>query len=231
MVRDCGVAAVVIATQGRLTGFDKVTDNIVRIEAGVACAKAARGCARNSLTGVEFLAGVPGTIGGALAMNAGCFGGETWNHVIKVETVNRKGEIIERTPDEFEIAYRSVVKPADEWFLAGYFQLSPGDKDKSLQQIRELLDRRASTQPTGEPSCGSVFRNPPGDHSARLIEACGLKNYAIGGARVSPKHANFIVNDGNASAADIEQLINHVRQEVEAAHGVCLIPEVHIIGD
>ncbi len=230
LVRDGGFDGTVIVTQGRLKNIEQIDKQQVRAEAGVGCAQAARFCARLDLSGIEFLAGVPGTIGGALAMNAGCFGGETWDHVAFVETINRQGDILQRQPNEYSIAYRTVKPFPDEWFVAAVFNLQPGEKAISLASIRELLDRRAATQPTGDPSCGSVFKNPPNDHSARLIETCGLKGHMIGGAQVSPKHANFIINEANASARDIESLIDFIQTTVKQQHGVELEHEVCIIG-
>ena len=233
LVRENGVRGTVIITQGRLNVTEQLSENIIRAEAGVACPAFARYCARKGLLGVEFLAGIPGTIGGALAMNAGCHGGETWEHVIAVETIDRHGEKRLRRPQDYKIAYRSVTSVGDvkdEWFVAGHFQLRPGAKEESLEIIRELLAYRTKTQPTNEPSCGSVFRNPPGDYAARLIESAGLKGKKIGGACVSTKHANFIVNEGTATAADIEALINLVAQTVKEKYGISLVREVHIIG-
>jgi UDP-N-acetylmuramate dehydrogenase len=184
-----------------------------------------------NLRGAEFLAGVPGTVGGALAMNAGAFGGETWSIVSAVETLDRHGRRRTRLPEDFEIGYRHVVGPKDEWFVAGHFALSSGDGDEGQAKIRELLAKRGATQPTQWPNAGSVFRNPPGDHSARLIEATGLKGLRIGGAEVSTLHANFIINTGTATAADIETLIETVRTRVQAAQGVALVPEVRTIGE
>jgi UDP-N-acetylmuramate dehydrogenase len=202
----------------------------VYVEAGVSCAKVARECARANLTGAAFLAGIPGTMGGALAMNAGAFGGETWPIVGAVTTIDRRGGMHQRQPGEFEVGYRSVKRPAEEWFLACTLSLSHGDGAAEQAAIRALLERRAATQPTGQPSCGSTFRNPPGDHAARLIEASGLKGFGIGGAEVSTKHANFIINTGAASAGDIEQLIAHVAHEVERQQGIHLQTEVHMVG-
>lgn len=230
LIRDGGINGVVIATQGRLMQLSQVSDNVIRAEAGLSCAKVARYGARLSLQGIEFLAGVPGTIGGALAMNAGCFGGETWDWIEKVETIDRDGVIRERGPEDYKIAYRSITGPEGEGFLAGYFKLNPGSKEIALENIRSLLDRRAATQPTGDPSGGSVFKNPEQDHSARLIEQSGLKGFSLGGAIVSNKHANFIVHNGDATAADIEQLISHVAETVEEKFGVRLIPEVKVLG-
>lgn len=230
LVRDGGLRGTVIVTQGHLNNLELLNETTIRAEAGVACPALARFSARKGLQGIEFLAGIPGTVGGALAMNAGCHGDETWPHVVAVETLNRQGEIRVRFPHEYQIAYRSVSQFPDEWFVAGHFSLTPGSKEQALEQIRVLLAHRTATQPTSEPSCGSVFRNPPGDFAARLIESCGLKGKRIGDASVSTKHANFIVNEGKATAADIEALIKFVADEVKKHCNVALVQEVHIIG-
>jgi UDP-N-acetylmuramate dehydrogenase len=229
LVRDGGIRGVVIATHGVLSRMERRGTHGIYAEAGVPCAKIARSCAQWGLGAGEFFAGIPGTLGGALAMNAGAFGGETWTHVRAVETLDRTGMRRRRGRGEYEVGYRSVRGPAGEWFLAAELEF-PGGRATTQASIRELLVRRKATQPIGEPSCGSVFTNPPGDHAARLIEAAGLKGSAIGGAQVSPKHANFIINRGGASAADIEALIRHVAAEVERVHGVKLEAEVRILG-
>lgn len=235
LIRDPGFAGTVILTQGHLVEMTLVEkDNSygwVRVEAGVACATMARFCARNELANAEFLAGIPGTMGGALRMNAGCFNGETWDSLVNVETIDRAGNIHHRLPSEFKVSYRHVKLPAEEWFVAATFRLPKGDKQEALDKIRQLLQRRAETQPTGEYNCGSVFRNPSPKHAGQLIESCGLKGFTIGGAHVSPKHANFIINDGKATAANIEAVIEHVENTVEKMHEVKLIREVHIIGE
>ncbi len=230
LVRDGGVPGTVIMTSGLLNGLERQGENRVRAEAGVACAKVARFAARAGLKGAEFLAGIPGTMGGALAMNAGAFGGETWTVVERVETLDRAGSHRERMPEDYRIGYRQVRGPADEWFIAAHLRLEGGDTRESSRRIRDLLKRRSDTQPMGQASCGSVFRNPPGDFAARLIEASGLKGRCIGGACVSEKHANFIVNTGGAMAADIETLIREVADTVERLHGVRLVPEVKVVG-
>lgn len=230
LVRDGGFPGTVIATQGRLDALELMDKRALYVEAGCACAKVARFAARAGLTGAEFLAGIPGTVGGALAMNAGAFGGETWPLVRSVETVDRYGRVSRRLPAEFRIAYREVKGPDGEWFLGAELALTPGDADAGQARIRSLLERRSATQPTGLPSCGSTFRNPPGDHAARLIEAAGLKGKRIGGAEVSAKHANFIINTGQATAADIEALIAFVQQVVDEQFAVELITEVHRVG-
>ena len=231
LIRDGGIKGVVIITQGRLIGVEQIDNNCVKAQAGASCAQVARFCARQGLSNAEFLAGVPGTMGGALAMNAGCFGGETWEYVDSVDVLTRAGKIETKPASAFQAAYREVIRPLDEWFIACILRLQAGDKAESLSTIRGLLDRRAATQPTSDHSCGSVFRNPEGDHSARLIEACGLKGYRIGNAGVSSKHANFIVNHGCATAADIEKLIFYVQDCVNDKFGIMLQPEVHMIGE
>jgi UDP-N-acetylmuramate dehydrogenase len=231
LVRDGGFNGTVILTLGRLDQVEMLGDFRVRVEAGVSSSKLARITARNELCGVEFLAGVPGTLGGALAMNAGAFGSETWDWVEQVETVDRSGQVRLRGPEDFEIGYRKVKGAEGEWFLAAILKLKPGDSESAMNAIQQLLEKRASTQPIGLPSCGSVFRNPDGDYAARLIEQTGLKGSCIGKACVSEKHANFIINTGGAKAAEIEQLMQMVRNKVEDASGVRLVSEVHIVGE
>lgn len=231
LVRDGGIRGTVISL-GRLPQeISQPDDMTITASAGAACAKVARFSAEAGLTGAEFLAGIPGTLGGALAMNAGAWGSETWSVVDWVETLDRGGHLQRRRPDEFEIGYRSVKGADDEWFIRAGLSLQPDTEGKARARIRELLAQRADSQPMGQPSCGSVFRNPAGDHAGRLIESCGLKGFAIGKACVSDKHANFIINTGGASAADIEALIRHVQQTVRTQTGVELIPEVRIIGE
>jgi len=220
----------VIALKGRLDTID-IDGDVLHAGAGASCARVARQAARAGLTGAAFLAGIPGTLGGALAMNAGAFGGETWPVVRAVRTVDRAGVLRRRLPADYRVGYREVTGPAGEWFVGVELQLRSGDVAAEQAAIRGLLERRAATQPTGLPSAGSTFRNPPGDHAARLIEAAGLKGYRIGGAEVSPKHANFLINTGEATAADIEALIEHVRDEVERRFEVRLQTEVHIVGE
>lgn len=230
LVRDGGVRGVVIATHNALSSMTRMDERGIHAEAGVPCAKIARSCARWGLGAGEFFAGIPGTLGGALAMNAGAFGGETWDFVRAVETLDRRGLRRRRARGEYEVGYRQVSGPSGEWFVAAEL-VFPAGRPVTQDSIRELLVRRKATQPIGEPSCGSVFTNPPGDHAARLIEAAGLKGLALGGAQVSPKHANFIVNTGGATAADIEALMTHVADTVERVHGVRLEHEVRIIGE
>ena len=229
LVRDGGLPGVVISATKMLRTLERVDDYAVRAGAGLPCTQLARQCIRWGLGPSEFFAGIPGTVGGALAMNAGAHGGETWERVESVRTMDRAGEIHERAPAEYTVAYRSVTGPADEWFLEALLRFDP-DVKPSMETMNAMLERRRTTQPLGEPSCGSVFRNPPGDYSARLIEAAGLKGHRVGGAEVSEKHANFIINRDNATAADIEALIELVRETVLEQHGVELVHEVRIVG-
>lgn len=230
LVRDGGLPGVVISVAGILKHIERTGKHQVTAGAGIPCTRLARQCIRWGLGPSEFFAGIPGTLGGALAMNAGAHGGETWERVSSVKTIDRQGEIHERLPVQYEISYRSVLGPANEWFLEAILEFDP-EAVASMDTLNEMLDRRKATQPLGLPSCGSVFRNPPGDYAARLIEAAGLKGHRIGGAEVSEKHANFIINRDGASAADVERLITHVQRTVADQHGVELVHEVRIIGN
>ncbi len=230
LVRDGGFAGTVIAYAGNLQDIT-IEGNEVTAEVGVYCSKIAKQSARAGLAGGAFLAGIPGTFGGALAMNAGAHGSETWQFVKSVTTVSRSGELSERAASEFEVNYRYVKAPENEWFVAATLHFEAGDAQAEADLIKGLLRKRNASQPTNQPCAGSVFRNPPGDFAGRLIESAGLKGLRIGGASVSEKHANFIVNDGDASSADIESLISLVQQKVHQQHGVTLTPEVHIIGE
>ncbi|APV48461.1 UDP-N-acetylenolpyruvoylglucosamine reductase [Betaproteobacteria bacterium GR16-43] len=233
LVRDGGFRGTVILTHHALMGITIEPGLRFTALAGVPTPHLARHVAKHGGGGAEWMAGVPGTIGGALAMNAGCYGGETWNHVVSVRTVDRFGVLHERGPEEFEVAYRHVAprSPREEWFVAATFAFTPGDEVASMATMKALLQRRVASQPLNQPNAGSVFRNPPGDHAARLIESCGLKGCTIGGAQVSPRHANFIVNVGGATAADLEELIDDVQAEVFGSTGVELVREVRIVGE
>ena len=253
LVRDGGLRGTVLLLHGALSELRLEIDGSVYVEAGVPGAKLARFAALHDLSGAEFFAGIPGTLGGMLAMNAGCYGSETWEKVLSVMAVHRQGEAQVRTAAEYEIGYRHVMRIEDrgsrieqregvpqssiltpqssEFFLAAWLAFAQGDGATARQEIKALLSKRIASQPLNLPNAGSVFRNPPGDHAARLIEQCGLKGRRIGAAKVSEKHANFIVNAGNATAADIESLINEVQNTVERQTGIKLHPEVRIIGE
>ena len=235
LVRDGGFPGTVVLTTPVLHGLalDTADSNVVAAGAGVASPHAAKFAAKNHLAGAEWLAGVPGTIGGALAMNAGCYGTETWEQVIGCTTIGRNGALHTRTSADYDIGYRHVAAKfaGEEWFVAARFRFVPGDAPTAQARIKELLAKRMASQPLDKPNAGSTFRNPPGDHAARLIESCGLKGYTIGGAQVSTKHANFIINTGTASAADIENMIDHMQATVKTKTGVDLVREVKIVGD
>jgi UDP-N-acetylenolpyruvoylglucosamine reductase len=261
LVRDGGYSGTLIQMVGALTEL-RMDGNMIYAQAGVPGAKLARFAASNNLSGAEFFAGIPGTLGGMLAMNAGCYGSETWQKVKRVQVLTRSGELLEHTPREYEIGYRHVAlrergeghigkgekgvgaavregftlpsspfSLPQEIFVGAWLKLEKGDVEAARQEIKALLEKRSATQPLDLPNAGSVFRNPPGGYAAKLIEGCGLKGKRIGGAQVSEKHANFIVNAGDATAADIENLINEVRATVSAKTGVQLYHEVKIIGD
>jgi len=236
LVRDGGFNGTVIATQGLISQIiiaekEGLDEAMVYAGAGVSSAKLARFCSKNNLAGAEFFAGIPGLLGGALAMNAGAFGGETWPLVVEVETINRKGEITKRSANEFEYGYRHVKGPAEEWFVSATMKLKKQQLKNKTVDIKQLLAKRAVTQPTGVASCGSVFRNPDGFYAAQLIEDCGLKGKRIGGAVISNKHANFIINENKATAADIESLITLIQKTVKQQYGILLQTEVRIVGE
>ena len=242
LVRDGGVRGAVVSTHGALGTLERLSATRIQAEAGVPCARIARQCVKWGLGPAEFFAGIPGTLGGALAMNAGAWGGETWRHVVEVDVLDRRGVRHTRKAADYEVGYRSVKSrgegtatgegtgPGEEWFVGARleFERTPG---VNTEAIRELLDRRKESQPIGEWSCGSVFTNPPRDHAARLIESAGLKGFRIGDASVSEKHANFIINHGAARAADVEALILHVQRTVAKVHGIELHTEVRIVGE
>ena len=257
LVRDGGFDGTVIFTHHALTGIQRVGDHSAdqmrpayTAGAGVPAPHLARFVAKHGGAGAEWLAGIPGTVGGALAMNAGCYGGETWDHVVAVQTVDRAGDLHLRRPADYHVGYRhvelkpkpgtdhvlkseNVVRPhgVEEWFVSGVFVFERGEEAPSMKRMRDLLSRRVASQPLNQPNAGSVFRNPVEDHAARLIESCSLKGYTVGGAQVSLKHSNFIVNLGGATAADIEAVIEHVQATVKAKTGVELVREVRIVGN
>lgn len=229
LIRDGGIRGTVISTE-KLNQLQQLNDIIWKADAGVSCAKLARQTSRANLGGGEFLAGIPGSLGGALAMNAGAFGGETWNLVESVTMLNRNGDLIERQPSEFIINYRHVKKPVEnEWFAGAILRFDLNNKNTI--KIKALLEKRKISQPIGLPSCGSVFRNPKPLFAAKLIEDAGLKGFQMGGAQISEKHSNFIINVGNATAKDVESLIAMIISTVKEKFGVELQPEVHIVGE
>ena len=230
LVRDGGFRGQVIAPLGALKQLRLEEDGTVYAECGIPCSKLARFCQKHGLGGGDFFAGIPGTVGGALTMNAGAFGGETWKQVERAVVINRRGGVSECDPDSFSVSYRHVGFPADQWFVAAYFRFAPRAESEE-SKVRAMLQRRNETQPIGQPSCGSVFKNPPGRHAAQLIEASGLKGHRHGSARVSDKHANFIISEPGTTAADVEALIGLIRETVHQQFDVQLETEVRIVGE
>lgn len=252
LIRDGGLNGVVIYTNGVLNNIsiqcEQYNDGklscgeqqqtcLISAEVGLACAIFSRKAANEGVNGAEFLSGIPGTIGGALAMNAGAFGSEIWSYVKSVKMIQRCGDIVFRAADEFNIQYRHIElkdadKNKDEWFVSAEFNFNKDEQglEQSKQEIKRLLAKRAATQPTKQANAGSVFKNPENDYAARLIESCGLKGESVNDAQISEKHANFIVNNGNAKARDVEALINKIQQTVFKRYQVKLQTEVCIIG-
>lgn len=230
LVRDAGIRGMVVCTLKGLGGITRKTTNCVYVQAGVTSAKVARYCARHGLEGAEFLGGVPGSFGGAVAMNAGAYGNDTWSLVSKVECLDRDGNLKWFDKSEIEHGYRHVSLEKGHWIIGAEIILKPIKGIDLVRRIRELLKTRAASQPIQSANAGSVFTNPPNDFAARLLEEAGLKGYCIGGAQYSTKHANFIINQGQASAADIEDLIELGKTTVKAKFGVQLTPEVRVVG-
>ena len=225
LVRDNGFDGVIIHTKNlKEMSF---SNGLVEAEVGATLAKLSRFAETNLKHGAEFLSAIPGSVGGALAMNAGAFGSEIWQYVVSVRTINLDGKIQQRGKSDFVIDYRSVThNHVDEFFIDAQFIF---DLEEANDNVRDLLHKRNSTQPIGLASCGSVFKNPNGNYAAKLIEESGLKGYCIGGACVSEKHANYIINQDNASSSDIEKLILHIQNTVKTLHKVELEPEIVII--
>ena len=232
LVRDGGFRGTVIALHGALDELRLEAADCLYAEAGLHCARLAKFAERQQLAGLGYMAGIPGTVGGALAMNAGAWGGETWPTVAEVEVLMRDGSTAWLPPSAFQTGYRTVLPPTDVLgFLAARFTVSADADGAYAAATRASLAQRKATQPVGKPSAGSTFRNPPGDHAARLIESCGLKNHRIGGAHVSQQHANFILTEDGACAADVETLIEHIRHVVKQQTGVDLHTEVKMVGE
>ena len=230
LVRDGGIRGVVISTKSFLKEIEKTSEYLYKVEAGVTCVELALFCQKNGIGPAAFFSGIPGSIGGALTMNAGSFGMETWDLVIEVEVINEKGDISFLEKESFDIAYRTVTFPFRLWFLSCSMFLS-SDEQTTKDNLIELRNQRIRTQPLSEDTCGSVFKNPPGNFAGALIDESGLKGFKIGSASISEQHANFIVNEGGATAGDIENLIKHTRQVVKKNYDIDLQPEVRIIGE
>ncbi|MDD5375335.1 UDP-N-acetylmuramate dehydrogenase [Acidithiobacillus sp.] len=231
LVRDGGLRGTVICLANTLDAITLDASGLIHAGAGAGAVKIAHFAAKAGLAGAEFLAGIPGTLGGCLAMNAGANDGDTWSLVEWAEVLHPDGRVQRLSRSEFQVGYREVQGQGAACFIAAGLRLSPADSDIVLQRLRAWQERRAATQPLEWPSCGSVFRNPPGDHAARLIEAAELKGLRYGDAEVSTQHANFIINRGAAHAEEIEALVANVQREVRNRFGVELQPEMRVIGE
>lgn len=233
LIADAGISGVVIYLRNCLTQVNSVAGSL-RVEAGVSLALLLHQCLAMGAIDAVFMSGIPGTLGGALAMNAGANGGSIWQYVTAVEVINQDGQITTRAASEFTVGYRQVIGLGpNEWFVAAQLNFNFVQDQDQIQQARQkmvnYLQKRRETQPLNLPNCGSVFRNPANDYAARLIEASGFKGKQIGGAQVSTKHANFIVNQGGATAAEVQQLMQQIISRVKQEHEIELIPEVRII--
>jgi UDP-N-acetylmuramate dehydrogenase len=227
LIPDAGVEGVVVATPKGLTALKQLSDGLIYAEAGVPCAKLAKFCVKLGLNG-GFFAGIPGTVGGALVMNAGAFGGETWQHVVRVDQISVTGQLCYRERQDCQPTYRKVSGLLPGWITGGYFKFEAMESKDAQQTIKNLLAKRQQTQPIGTFNCGSVFMNPPNQYAAQLIEAAGLKGKQVGGAMVSPKHANFIINVDNASAEDVLNLVALIQATVQTQTGILLQPEFKV---
>ncbi len=207
-------------------------NNTVVVKSGMTLTNMASRLARMGLAGFEFAGGIPGTVGGAIVMNAGAYGGEIKDTLVEVTVMNEKGELVKLDADELELSYRHSILQEKNWIvLSGTFTFGSGSQDEIRAQIQEYNKRRREKQPLEYASAGSTFKRPEGYFAGKLIEDAGLKGYHIGGARVSDKHAGFVINTGDATASEIHSLIEHVKRKVLEKSGVMLEPEVKMIGD
>ena len=230
LIRDGGVSGCVICLKNSLNNYKFSKNNEYVFEAGLSCMKIAQITAKDNYGGLEFLCGIPGSLGGALAMNAGCYGGNIWEKVSKVDLINKNGELLEKNKNDFIIGYRNVELEDNNFFVNATFSMQKNKLKNSLDIIKDYLKDRRSKQPTGQPSCGSVFKNPENFYAANLIDSLDLKGYKIGGAYVSKKHANFIIAEKSASSNDIENLIEYVQKKVYEEKKIFLETEVEFIG-
>ena len=230
LIRDSGIKGFVVCLKNSLNNFYRGNDGIFTFEAGLSCMKIAQISANQSFSGLEFLCGIPGTLGGALRMNAGCYGENIWKSVDSVVLINRSGNLKNRRKEEFNIDYRNVDLDDGNFFVSASFNLKKNRLNDSSDKIKELLKNRRISQPTGLPSCGSVFKNPDNDSAGKILDSLGLKGYRIGGAYVSKKHANFIITEKSAKSGDVEELINFIKHKVLKEKKILLETEVKFIG-
>ncbi len=212
-----------------LSAIHELPNNKLYVQCGTPCAKVAKICKERGYEQGVFFAGIPGTMGGALVMNAGAFGEETWDHVRFVEVIDENGCIIRLNQHEFHPFYRALKTNHKIRFLSCVLEFKVGCSEKAKMNLKQCMDKRNSTQPIGTFNCGSVFKNPYPHHAASLIESCNLKGHSIQDASISMKHANFIENNGNASSKDIRELIVYIKDQVANHHDVQLETEVILI--
>ncbi len=230
LIRDGGVKGFVVCLKNSFNNFFTDSEGIFTFEAGLSCMKIAQITARANFSGLEFLCGIPGTLGGALRMNAGCYGGNIWSKVNSVVLINKSGKLVKKSKKEFDVGYRDVNLDSDSFFVSASFSLKKNDLNNSLDKIKEFLKHRRISQPTGQPSCGSVFKNPDNDSAGKILDSLGLKGYRIGGAYISKKHANFIITEKSATSDDVEKLINLIQDKVFKEKKIFLETEVKFIG-
>lgn len=232
LVRDGGLKGVVVILKGGLATVEKngKNDQIVLAGGGLGIGELVSYCTRMGLGGLEFLAGIPGTVGGAVAMNAGAFGKDMGSMVKEIQILTDEGALVVKDRSQLKFSYRELAIPKGAVILGVRFELDREDPENISQRVEDYVTRRKAKQPLEFPSGGSVFKNPPNDYAGRLIEEAGLKGRRIGGAMISPKHANFIVNTSNARADDILALIDLVREKVKEESGIELEPEIKVVG-
>jgi UDP-N-acetylmuramate dehydrogenase len=231
LVRDKGLRGVVIKI---LDGMDEISieDDLIVAQAGAKLSSLSRFCTDNSYVGMEFAFGIPGTVGGGLFMNAGAYGSELKDCVVWAEVINENLEIVTYTLEDMKLEYRNSAFQRNKCIItkAG-FKLDKGNKEESQKRIEELTNRRRASQPLKYPSAGSTFKRPVGGYAAQLIDEAGLKGLTVGGAMVSTQHAGFVINNGNATANDVLELVDMIIEKVKEASGITLEPEIRIIGE
>ncbi|MBW1919880.1 MAG: UDP-N-acetylmuramate dehydrogenase [Deltaproteobacteria bacterium] len=232
VVRDGGYRGVAVVLAGNLARIGKWTESngTVAVGAGLSIARLLAYCRNKGLGGLEFLAGVPGTVGGAIFGNAGAWGKDIGSKVAKIQLVLSNGKVAVKDREELSFSYRSLSLPEGSVIVKGWLELDRNSEEKIRARIEHYLKQRKTRQPLEYPSGGSVFKNPPNQHAAKLIEAAGLKGKKVGGAMISPKHANFIVNTGGAKASDIIALMELAREQVKQQTGIELEPEIKLVG-
>ena len=232
LISDKGIRGAVIKLGGEFSNIKLVDDNTIECGAGVLISKLCSFACQNSLSGLEFAYGIPGTVGGAVFMNAGAYGSEMKDVMLSAKSLTFYGEIINRSAEEMELSYRkSIYRQVDEIILSAKLELKKGDKLHIKEKMNEFIARRKEKQPLEYPNAGSVFKRPVGNFAGTLIQTCGLKGKKIGGAMVSEKHSGFIINTGNATCEDVVKLIDHIKATVFEKSNIALECEVEIVGD